>query len=368
MKHLLVVAGLLVAVSAGPALAGVIDGSKVNLATLRGNVASVSRASEGDAGVAATRALYPAGGVDSRFVPTETEPAWWQVDFGVGVTHSVQNYEILIYNGAFSKMTYRVETSVDGIQWDDQTGDIALVLPEGATHVPGYVFGSFDQPVDARFVRIVELDFFNTWTGNDSKPGEAIVTWIHLTGPNTFDVNSAISLATPALGIGGTPTMTDLENPTPVEKPGLTNNFSNVSTDNYFWGVQLNVGEREGQFIPAQMTVPLDDVYAISAVALTTLKPEDDRRPTIVEIWISPTADKDDWTKITTVTLADDLYHHEIELDGSFPAQRVRFDVIATLGRECYIPQLYVYGTAVPEPMTMTLLTLGGLALLRRRR
>jgi len=355
-------------VTACPVAAGVIDGSQVNLASIRGNTATTSNLTDGDPilplwplGVPPRDVRFRAGG-DDLAMP------WWQLDFGAGVSYNVQDFEFLTHT-IYSSLTWRIDTSLDGTTWTTATKGMPGADGDGfLVSSSGYIKGSLAAPVNARFVRLVVPEYTNA----DHDYG-VILSWMRLAGPNTFDVTPAISIAQPLWSTAGTPTITDVNNRTPVEKPLLTDDFVRGEAQfGHTWGTGMSlgyIGEDDNRvFVPIQMTVPLGDLYAVSAVGISTMS--DDRRATEVDIWISPDAEGDNWTLVMTAPLpANEMRHYEFEFDRTYDAQRVRFDLTkADNDRgECYVAQLYVYGSNVPEPATMTLLAFGSLSLLRRR-
>jgi len=352
-KHLLTALGMALAIAASPAMADVpyVDDLQFNLCSIRGAVAATS------SGRDASGSLHPAGFLDTRFTPEAGGTAWWRVAFPD--TYNVSSYTFVTYGNLYTSMTYQVETSLTGEDgsWVPRTGPITLT-PGSDGFVTGLISGSF-AAVEAKFVRLNFLSYAGY--------GEAIVGFAQITGlNNNIAVNPGISLVQPWAGVAGTPLLTDRDR-TDAEVPALTDAF--VGRELALFGTSYYVGQ-DG---PAQMTVPLNDLYAIHAVGITTMgNPSDDRKAKDVRIYISPDAEGDNWIPVTgIITLPNSpIPYHEIELNGVHDAQRVRFDILNTHNADGwgYMGQLYVYGGPIPEPATMSLLVLGGLAMLRRRK
>ena len=366
MKNLVMAAGLVLAFCAGPAMAGAYfaDGSLVDLCAFRDNVVNTSSGTS--PGV--YQPLHPVGYADARFNYDGSGTAWWEIEFSS--VYNVSNYEFRTYDGLYTSFTYQIETSLDGEEWFNRTGPIsqdATVYnnkgsaddPIDVWTVPGLVSGTFDAAA-AKFVRftVLESDGYNF--------GSTVCMAVaHLSGPNTVAITPNISLAQTAWAGGGVATLNGNEN------VYLNDNFQ--PADRYLYGAPYSASANS----PAQMIVPLDDQYAVSSVGMSTIT--DSRRAKDVQIWVSPDAAGDNWILVTNkdgstyTTFPDATYYvidfSDISENASYNAQRVRIDVLNTYnGESGFVTQLYVYGAPVPEPATMTLLTLGGLTLLRRRR
>ena len=404
--------------SAVPAWAGEIDGSLVNLAAIRGNTVTISQSIANSPMIP----LHPGGSApwDVRFKPKTGETqAWWCLDFGAGNAYNVADFKIQTYGGPTSSLwstfVYKIEYSLTGgsdpSEWStasvkgttaDADGWITMTAATGT--VPGYFTGSFTSAINARFIRFVVP---SSITDNTPYGAGAVLTWMHLTGPNTFSVHpdsptaGKISLAQSTWNVGvGAPTYTDKLNTTPRAIPMFTDDFSlyavpGSARGNNLYGTFVTIGNTvagdDSTFVRAQITVPLNDTYAVSAVGFSTM--QDSRRATEMEFWYSPDETGDRWYRvtshvwdntkqefvpITTFNTSAVQHYYEfnfIDHEGnslSYDAHRIRFDVLKsadTANGQCYFTQFYVYGAGiVPEPATMTLLALGGLAMLRRGR
>ena len=377
MKNLLmIVLGVAVAMTAGPAVAATYyaNSSQIDLCAFRDNITSSS------SGGAADQVLHPVGYADTRFSPDSNGKAWWQVDFSGA--YSVSDYSFRTYGDLYSSFTYQIDV-FDGEKWFSPTGPITLepdltrpitintgttlykknqpYTSEGETiyYVPGFISGSFPEPVEnIQAVRFTVLDYSGTYS-------DVCLAVAHLTGPNeNIAVSPNLSLAQTVWSGAGAVTLNG------VNTPLLNDNFRPV--DRYIYGVSYSASEAA----PAEIIVPLNDLYAVSSVALSTIT--DGRTAKDVRIWVSPDAEGDNWILVTNkgktdhMTLPQQSYHEidfiNISEEAAYDAQRVRFDVLSTYQNGSgFITQVYVYGSAVPEPATMTLLTLGGLVALRRR-
>ena len=371
MRTQLVVLGVALAIVAGPVMAdSTINGSKVNLVTLRDTVATSSPATQGTVGMV----QYPAYSNEMRLSPGNyTTPAWYMVNFGDGTTYSVSNYQFFTFGSAannsfYSSFTYRIEyldsntgtwkAATLGAEGADENGYITL-----SGTVPGYVSGSFAEAIDAQYVRLAVPAY--TCTGTDYG---VFLKWFHLTGHNAFDVNPNVSLT--ALGHVGTPMVTHLNSTNSTAMPHLIDDYARVSSGGQFQGNGIHVCYNDSSvFVPGQIIMPLDDVYALSAIGITTMGPDRDDAITQVGLWYSPDETGNNWIPLGDgpFSLNVNTTYQEINL-GGVEAKRVRLDVLGIKsGNLTYIPQLHLYGSPVPEPAAMTLLALGGLAMLRRR-
>jgi len=371
---------LLVAIAlACPVMAASFDETMVNLADIRGNKVRISGSTQGNA----YAPLHPLGNTgDIRLAPASgspsvTNPAWWSLEFANGQSYNVTNYTIG-FNGWSVPITYCIQYSDTGLDGSWNIAPIAGADANGyVTLASGNrVSGSFTESVSAKFIRVAAYDYKNPGSG-------AIINWVHLTGPNTFNVNPSFSLVQSirrnVADINDCmPTYTDALSSTPRNASAVTNFFEQSN----FFGPSLTLRkDAAGNVTPGQLTVPLSDLYEISAVGISTI--DDNRRASEVKIFVSINGDKWDWVKTADIsgTGTNGYYYYEIELDTAVPARFVRFDLTESISSNysaadalgnrtasCYVAQVYVYGSSpIPEPMTMSLLALGGLALLRRR-
>jgi len=373
-----------------PATAGEFyaDSSAIDLVAFRDNVAtsSIKDNANGTKPEIANRMIFPGGpvGWDIR-MPRDAaanNTAWWQIQFAN--TYKVDTYEFYLYGpGSYKSLTYRVETSMNGRDWIDQTGDLSYALD-----YPYPLTGTFKDAtgaksaVEANFVRLTVVDY--EWNGTGIST--AILRTAHLFGPNEIAVNSNLSLAQAAWNGGVKPTMSYVNSEGKVVSSS-TGGTTEIRLTDGFLGSRANATNGKYNTLVSgapgtvALTVPLDDVYSISSVALAvcpTYKPQE------VQIWCS--LDGDIWTPATAIlpfnsialTIAG-LDNYTINFADDIDAQFVRFDFRGSQREDMpvgtaeptyiIIEQLYVYGTfPVPEPATMTLLALGGVALLRRRR
>ncbi|MCL2700384.1 MAG: PEP-CTERM sorting domain-containing protein [Phycisphaerae bacterium] len=375
MRSFLVITGLSLAMIAGQAQAGVVyaNSSAIDLIRLHGNDITSSQDLAGT-NVVTRRAAHPSYNADTRIgfasgVTTEGvftgTSAWWAVEFAGGESYWVQDYFFYTHT-IHTSITYRVETYDTVLDaWVPQTIGLAGADADGwitTNNNPPVLSGSFINAVNTTAVRLN--------VGSATGWNTFIIAAARVTGPNdNVAVNPAISLAQPAWNGNALPTYTDKNNVNPVTAAYLTDNYTpERMAAGQSWGIQVYPDKDNG--IAAQLTVPLADLYAVNAVALTT-SVTDARRPEHVEIWYSPDAAGNVWLLATTATFASnttDPYYY-IDLGKTVEAQRIRFDLLDSHNNNSIlIAQLYVYGNAVPEPATMSLLALGGLALLRRRK
>lgn len=349
MRSRLAILGFALLLAAGGAWAAdnYADGSKINLCSIRGDIATNS---SGNA--SASQPLRPVGYLDSRFQNDTGGSAWWQIQFPG--TYKVGSYYFQTYSNLYDSMSYQVQTSLTGTpgSWVDRTGVISLV---GAPKIPATLSGTFTGgPVDAKYVRLNTLSYAGY--------SDMIVAVADLSGPNNPPVNPSISLAQSPWA-GGSATMVDRlrGSLSGVDTAPLNDDFPTT----YLYGIPYY----PDLLNPTQMTVTLNDKYLVDTVGLTTIS--DNRKARDLDIWISPDASGSSWTKVKSVTdLTQSVTYHEIGLDGVYSARRVRFDILSAwsgVGGQGYMAQLYVYGS-VPEPATLALLALGGTILLRRRR
>ncbi|MCL2700068.1 MAG: PEP-CTERM sorting domain-containing protein [Phycisphaerae bacterium] len=352
MKRTLIVAAVAAVVFAGPAMAGEVyaNGSGINLVSLRDNVASANGNPGGG------QVLYQTVNWDARFAPRFGEddaPGWWQVEFQN--TYNVEHYEFFTIASQYTSLTYRVEACVfDGSEWVwvDQTGPIAMTNGDNDWINP-WLTGSFAPGgVDAKGVRLTILDHQGY--------SEICLGLANITGTNTLPVTPNLSLAQSAW------------NNTSVtvngqSYPNLIDNFDGRSNHNAWLSYAGG---------PIEMIVTLDDLYSVGSVAMS-VNGYTHTWATEVQVFISPDLSGNEWIEATGILTPNWHSHGYFQIDfvdesGSpltFDAQRVRFDVSGGgSDSQIMIEQLYVYGAPVPEPATMTLLALGGLALLRRKR
>lgn len=319
-----------------------VDGSKINLATIRGTVATSCHNTGGDGGPRAP--LHAGYGWEARcggLLDGDTS-VWWQMQ--MPDVYKVSNYTIVFYSPPYQVKDFTVQTSLTGLPGSWTTQD---TITNNATDT---VTGSF-AAVDARYVRI------NSTAFQDNSYG-MILQKVRFTGPNNPAVSPAISIAQTTwngTALSGT-SWGDLNQTTDDGTAG-----------NWNYGPVWNTSDG---FPPAPLTLTLNDLYPVQFVGITTFN--DNRAPKDIDVYVSPTLAGTDWTRVLQMTdlpqtdgIGRSLYQ-EFQLDRAYDARRVRFDILSNYGNgsQTYFNEVYLY---VPEPASLALLLLAALALPRRR-
>jgi hypothetical protein len=366
MRYALIVIAVAMVMVPWSAMAGggfYADPSGINLLALRDNIASSSSPEANP-----DHMLYYTGSFTSFSAPGNVN-AWWQVEFSKA--YSVETYSFDLYGSLFSEFTYRVEVSSTGLDgsWyapDIGAGEnhwITLPKPEGS-NIPGQkLTGTFvDGPVDAKFVRLC----VQSYAGHSAA---AIVAVPGLYGPNDIPVSSTnLSLAQSNWNHTGPVMVSVNDGASWTAYPTLNDNLG-TGPDLKF-GVRTSDGEDGWDYTPVRMIVTLDDLYSVSAVALTTYYAPGNVNwhATKIQILYSPDDTGEVWYEATDVLdLIGTGMYNEVTFDA-VEAHRIQF-VVLEYGRENFLPkQVHVFGDPIPEPATMALLAMGGLAMLRRRK
>ncbi|OPZ31601.1 MAG: hypothetical protein BWZ02_00108 [Lentisphaerae bacterium ADurb.BinA184] len=204
-------------------------------------------------------------------------------------------------------------------------------------------------------------------------------------GPNAgMQVNPRISVAQ-STWAGGAATVTDPVVGGPSSQPTLVNDFTDgnwpgmafyANADNWPTG---SYGPYPA--VPTTFVVALPDLskFQVEAVGMSTIS--DVRAPRDIEVYVSLEDSGDVWQHVLSV---DDMPwggtagYHEYDLASAvLGVQRVRFDVLRPWNTgpdwmgipQAYMAELYVYGSQIPEPASLTTLAaLAAAASLRRRR
>lgn len=318
------------------------DGSKINLATVRGTVATSCHNTGGEGGPRAP--LHGGYGWEARcggLLGGDTS-VWWQMQ--LPDAYQVSTYTLAFYSFPYQVRDFTVQTSLTGLSgsWTTQatvTGNTAAT-----------VSGSFPA-VSARYIRIDSTAF------QDANYG-MILQKVRFTGPNNPAISPAISIAQTSWS--GTTVS------------GATWGDINQAADD---GTAANwnygpVWTHTNGFPPTPVTLTLDDLYPVQWLGITTFA--DNRAPKDIDVYVSPTLAGTDWTRVLQITnlprtdgLGNNLYQ-EFQLERAYDARRVRFDILSNYGStsQTYFNEIYLY---VPEPAGVALLVSTVLAWPRRR-
>lgn len=186
-------AAALLLLAAGPAYGGGYqDGSKINLSTIRGSIATASFTNSPSWGgprapLIPIQNSYHHGGPTNSTRPT----LWWQVKFPE--TYQVDNYRIDFMSWAICT-AFRIQTSLNGTDWSDRD---TVVGNAGATVTRTFPGGA----AEARFVRL--------WVDAYANAGHGLVlAHARFYGPNDPALDPRISVAQSTWN-GGSATLLD---------------------------------------------------------------------------------------------------------------------------------------------------------------
>ena len=211
-----------------------------------------------------------------------------------------------------------VQTSLDGVTWDDQTGVLTDKNGISGTFAAG--------PVDAKFVRLNTLSYAGF--------GEMILQLARLYGPNDPAVTQDISLCQSTWN-GGSASCIDPVNPNGHDLATA------VDDGNGYWfgdGIYVNATGTALSW-PAtsgKVIISLQIGYQVEAIGLATIS--DGRAPRDVDIYLSPKPTGDDtWTLASSLRDlprqrgdGQPVAYNEIELDNPAVARRVMIEILRT--------------------------------------
>lgn len=325
------VLSVLAAVAASAAPDFYHDGSKINLAAIRGVTAWQSGITDANRG-GPLAPLHPCYNWQTRtggFLPGETS-VWWAVELP-GV-YKVERFFFRFPGGTTENTTdFTVQTSLDGTDWTVRhtvTGNAAA-----------WVYGTFaGGAVDARFIK---LDV----TGFQFASRGCILFGAGFYGPNNPEVNPDICVAQ-STWAGGSATAYRYDTAAAVS--GAVWMIDDSAGENNSWnGPTMGATSND-------VVITLSQKYLVGCVAMTAYF--DNRAPRDFDVLVSPTASGDgDWTRVLEIrdrpyTVGGVNAHYTEHDFQSVEARRVKFHILRNWGATTTrIAQLYVYPAARPR-------------------
>ncbi|MCL2701084.1 MAG: discoidin domain-containing protein [Phycisphaerae bacterium] len=293
-----------------------------------------------------------------------TNGYWAEIDLG-----EVRPIDFLRVQTFTQEMTYSeliVQFSTDGVNYDQQYwiyNDHANPIAAGTTYNL-----TFENVYDARYVRVVfpAGTYTSTAAGYSEYGGPGLFGIEPYSPKNTdIEINSNFNIALNAFsGHNQVAVGFDVANATNgavLGDGGMSNSQARAGATAAGWAAG------------ASLTVQLNDVYDVDAVRIVWNDGAHYSRGLMLEFSLDGIV----WDKIDPVIVTDD----KVLGSGTVPAwiefeareaKFVRWTQLSDVPQSGYaIAQefmVYAQIPPIPEPATMTLLALGGLALLRRRR
>ena len=301
------------------------DGSRINLATLRGVVATSSQNSGGANPVHAP--LHSGYTWEFRSgAYSGSGSIWWQME--MPAVYWVSNWTVVWFSAPYAVSNFTVQTSLDGSAWTVQ----AAVSNNTAAKVTG----SFPA-VQAKFVRLDATAFHSLAYG-------MILQKVRFTGPNNPEINESISVAQSTWN-GGSASGTSWGDIGQAIDDGVLADW--------------NFGCVYAASNPANpVIILLNGSYLVKRIGLTNFHVSDTRGARDIDVYASQLASgNSDWVllkqlrDIPTDVGPVRMNYQEYEITPpAASVRRLRFDVIRNRGHasQTYINELYVY--AIPPP------------------
>lgn len=340
------------------------DGAKINLATVRGAKVSASK----NCITAADIVCRPVHSSEMRF-HSNCGPAWWMIQWPQQFKLSSHR---IGYRDPIKTLGYRIKVSREALDADgwaavkpvfEFSGPVAKLGHDGMSS--GWTEGQW-APVEAKFVRI-------EWTGhNGGEQGrfgkdhpDLLVGKIQLYGPNHLPITPIISAAQSAWA-GGEAVLDDARGGSSAD--GVIDDSEPKARG--FGTLQCTFATNPGyanplkpRIKPAAFIVTLKHTCTVEAVGYSAMAPQRSDRPRDLKVLTSPHAVGDHWELQKTLRdLAGGIYE-EIIFDKPVKAKRVKFviDRVYSIRLDDqkmatgYLAELYVYGTALPGNLPITL-------------